>query len=113
MSKSHVRGSPCTLRHFANGPASRIVSQDTFKQLKQWQQCKYCKVWMNQKNKEYRMTSKCMCGSGLPRQAQYDARNIFLTYTCQKCHDEKMRKYRADVLTDPNYWHDEPIDEEC
>jgi hypothetical protein len=44
--------------------------------------------------------------------AQYDARGIFLTYTCDKCHDRKMSIYRPDVLTDPDYWHDEPIDED-
>lgn len=44
------------------------------------------------------------------RSAQHDARGIFLTYTCPKCHADKMAGYRQDVLTDPNYWHDEPID---
>jgi hypothetical protein len=44
------------------------------------------------------------------REAQYDARGIFLCYTCDKCHDAKMAKYRPDVLTDSNYWHDEDID---
>ena len=46
------------------------------------------------------------------RDAQYDARGIFLTYTCPRCHSEKMRGYRDDVLTDPGYWADEPIDED-
>jgi hypothetical protein len=54
----------------------------------------------------------CACGSGLERSAQYDARGIFLCFTCEKCHDAAMKRYRPDVLTDPNYWHDEPIDEE-
>lgn len=52
----------------------------------------------------------CACQSGLCREAQYDARGIFLTYTCPRCHARKMSGFRADVLTDPNYWHDEPID---
>lgn len=52
----------------------------------------------------------CMCGSMQPREAQYDARNIFLTFTCSKCEREKLAGYRPDVLTDPNYWADEPID---
>jgi hypothetical protein len=26
------------------------------------------------------------------------------------CHKRKMAGYRPDVLTDPNYWSDEPID---
>jgi hypothetical protein len=46
------------------------------------------------------------------KQAQYDARGIFLAYTCDACHDEQMSHYRQDVLTDPEYWHDEPIDED-
>ena len=54
----------------------------------------------------------CACGSGKPKQARYDARNIFLCYTCEDCYDKQMGRYRQDVLTDPNYWHDEPIDED-
>ena len=46
------------------------------------------------------------------RDAQYDARGIFLTYTCPRCHSEKMRGYREDVITDSGYWADEPIDED-
>lgn len=46
------------------------------------------------------------------REAQYDARGIFLTYTCDRCHDDKMRGYRPDVLTDPNYWADEAVEED-
>jgi len=52
----------------------------------------------------------CPCGSGLPSQWQFDARGIELCRTCDKCHDEKMKQYRPDVLGDPNYWSDEPID---
>lgn len=44
--------------------------------------------------------------------ARYDARGIFLARTCKLCHDTVMSKYRPEVLTDPNYWHDEPIDED-
>ena len=51
----------------------------------------------------------CPCGSGKPRTAQYDARRIFLCYTCLKCHTKQMGRYREDVLTDPNYWHDEDL----
>lgn len=54
----------------------------------------------------------CHCGSGLERSAEYDARGIFLTYVCEKCRKEKLSHFRPDVLTDPNYWHDEPIDED-
>ncbi len=55
------------------------------------------------------------CGYGdhvLPKSAQYDARGIFLTYTCDACHEYRMNRYRPDVLNDPNYWSDEDIYEE-
>jgi hypothetical protein len=45
----------------------------------------------------------CHCGSGLEREARYDARGIFLTYVCEKCVEEKLGKFRPEVLTDPNY----------
>jgi hypothetical protein len=54
----------------------------------------------------------CSCGSGLLAHWQFDARGIELVPTCEKCHERKMARYRKDVLTDPNYWADEPIDEE-
>ena len=54
----------------------------------------------------------CPCGSGEPREEQYDARGIFLTFTCSRCEKEKLSHYRPDVLTDPGYWHDEPIEED-
>ena len=52
----------------------------------------------------------CGCGSELTRYAQFDARGIFLTFTCAECHDAKMKRYRPDVLTDPQYPADEPIE---
>ena len=55
---------------------------------------------------------KCNCGSGLYKEAEYDARGIFLNYVCDKCRREKLSHYRHDVLNDPNYWADEPIDED-
>lgn len=42
--------------------------------------------------------------------AEYDARGIYLCKVCDKCRDVKLAGYRSDVLTDPNYWHDEPIE---
>ena len=57
-------------------------------------------------------TRPCPCGSNLPSAWQYDARGIELCRTCDKCHAAKMRGYRADVLTDANYWADEPIEED-
>lgn len=52
----------------------------------------------------------CICGSGLPKTAQFDARGIFLTSTCARCHARRMQEFREDVLTDANYWADEPIE---
>lgn len=52
----------------------------------------------------------CSCGSGLPSQWQKDARGIELCRTCPKCHKEKMARYRPEVLDDPNYEADEPIE---
>ena len=46
---------------------------------------------------------KCNCGSGEPPYATYDARGIFLTYVCDNCKKQKLKRYRPDVLTDPNY----------
>jgi hypothetical protein len=54
----------------------------------------------------------CPCGSGLDGHWQNDARGIPLCRTCPKCHKVKMSKYRPDVLNDPNYWTDEPIEED-
>jgi hypothetical protein len=53
--------------------------------------------------------STCNCGSGFPKEAEYDARGIFLTYVCSECRREKLSHYRQDVLTDANYWADEDI----
>lgn len=53
----------------------------------------------------------CPCGSGDYRHAEYDARGIFLTYVCNACVAEKLRGYRPEVLTDPNYETTEDIDE--
>ena len=54
----------------------------------------------------------CNCGSGEVPYAEYDARGIFLDYVCPRCKDEKLSKFRRDVLTDPGYWADEPIEPE-
>lgn len=52
----------------------------------------------------------CPCGSGRERFPQHDARGIFLTFTCTACHDERMKRFRPEVLRDPQYEADEPID---
>jgi hypothetical protein len=58
-----------------------------------------------------RRACTCGSGSGLLSFWRYDARGIELCRTCDKCHDKQMAKYRPEVLTDPDYWHEEPIDD--
>ena len=61
----------------------------------------------------YTYTNKpCACGSGKDKRAAYDARGIFLTYVCDECETEKLSRFRADVLSDPDYEADDPIEEE-
>ena len=43
---------------------------------------------------------------------EHDARGIPLCFVCDKCKDRKLSVYRPDVLTDINYWTDEPIEED-
>tara|TARA_R110000851_G_scaffold9579_3_gene35556 strand:- start:2063 stop:2308 length:246 start_codon:yes stop_codon:yes gene_type:complete len=41
-----------------------------------------------------------------------DARGIYLCRVCEKCYDYKMAKYDPEVLENPGYQVDEPIEEE-
>ena len=41
---------------------------------------------------------------------EYDARGIPLVRVCAKCEQYELSKYRPDVLSDPGYWTDEPIE---
>ena len=43
---------------------------------------------------------------------EFDARGIPLARVCHGCIIEKLRGYRHEVLTNPNYEADEPIDGE-
>lgn len=54
----------------------------------------------------------CPCGSGQESWWENDARGIPLARVCEKCRAEKLSRYRPDVLTDGQYWADEPIEEE-
>ena len=42
---------------------------------------------------------------------KYDARGIPLCRVCDKCRKAKLAEYQPNVLTDPNYWTDEAIEE--
>ena len=54
----------------------------------------------------------CPCGSGHASWWENDARGIPLCRVCEICQDEKLAAYRPDVLTNANYDHDEPIEDE-
>lgn len=59
-----------------------------------------------------RLNRPCSCGSGKDSRWQHDARGIPLCRTCDSCHVHRMASYRTDVLQDPNYQCDEPIEED-
>jgi hypothetical protein len=52
----------------------------------------------------------CPCGSGLRSYWVRDARGIELFRGCAKCVGIRSKAYRPEVLTNPNYHADEPID---
>jgi len=54
----------------------------------------------------------CPCGSGQSSWWESDARGIPLCRVCDRCRKEKLARYRPDVLTDSQYWADEPIEED-
>lgn len=55
---------------------------------------------------------KCPCGSEKDSVLLYDARGIPLVRICLDCRDEKLSTYREEVLSNPDYYADEPIEEE-
>ena len=54
----------------------------------------------------------CPCGSGRPSYWKMDARGIPLSRVCPECEQERLAKFRPEVLTNPNYQTDEPIEED-
>jgi hypothetical protein len=54
----------------------------------------------------------CPCGSGEYGEPRNDARGIYLTTCCDRCLAARMAQFRPEVLTDPNYETDEPIEED-
>jgi hypothetical protein len=50
---------------------------------------------------------ECSCESGLP--VEYDARGIPLGLMCDKCRDDKLKKYLPEISIDSNYEYDEKI----
>ena len=53
----------------------------------------------------------CPCGSGLLPTLVYDARGIELGFMCERCRKRRLASYRPEVLIDPNYEHEEPLDD--
>ncbi len=55
----------------------------------------------------------CNCGSEKPAERQYDAQSIYLTRTCDDCHERRMAQYRPEILTGYTQEDvDEPIEPE-
>lgn len=54
----------------------------------------------------------CNCGSGLPSAWTYDARGIELARVCDRCRDRVLDSYRREVLVDPDYELDEPLEDD-
>jgi hypothetical protein len=54
----------------------------------------------------------CNCGSGEKSFWVNDARNIPLAKVCRVCKEEKLSKFRPEVITNPNYETCEPIEPE-
>ena len=57
-------------------------------------------------------TRPCPCGSGLDSHWESDARGIPLARVCPKCRAQKLKGFRKEVLTNPQYECDEPIEPE-
>lgn len=53
----------------------------------------------------------CPCGSGEASSWAFDARGIPLARVCKRCRGAKLAKFRPEVLTDPDYAANEPIEE--
>jgi hypothetical protein len=52
----------------------------------------------------------CDCGSGFDAIPLHDGYHIFMCYTCAKCYNKKIARFRPDIFE--RYETDEPIDEE-
>lgn len=56
---------------------------------------------------------ECSCGSHLPSQWLYDAKGIELCRACSQCREEKLKRYRPEILTGYTQADvDEPIEPE-
>ena len=55
---------------------------------------------------------ECPCGSNQVSQRLFDARGIYCCRICPSCEKQARARYRLDVLTNPNYDCNEPIEPE-
>ena len=53
----------------------------------------------------------CPCGSGRGRRELRDARGIFCAFVCGRCEADRRAAFRPEIFADPNYDHDEPIED--
>jgi hypothetical protein len=51
----------------------------------------------------------CECGSGKESQPEFDGHGIYLFRACPKCYEEKISRFRPDILE--RYECDEPIED--
>jgi hypothetical protein len=54
----------------------------------------------------------CNCGSGLSSAWTYDAKGVEIARVCDRCRDRVLDAYRREVLVDPGYELDEPLDDD-
>lgn len=54
----------------------------------------------------------CPCGSKKHFEQVSDARGIFIANVCDDCRAERLKGYRPEVLTNPDYECEEEIDED-
>ena len=58
------------------------------------------------------MITFCTCGSKKWSWIEFDARGIYLCRVCEDCEKRKLGVYRDEVLINPAYEVDEPIEPE-
>ncbi len=52
----------------------------------------------------------CDCGPSLEQFGVYDTKNIFITYGCENCLEDKLSGYRHDVLYGNDYETEERVE---
>lgn len=52
----------------------------------------------------------CSCGSGDEQVAVHDSKDIFITFGCTECLEQKLKGYRHDVLYGNDYETEEQVE---